>query len=403
MKAQSQNLFSDGKLKDELEYQKVQLLKEINSLEANYLLNVNIPDLSEHLIEKYTINVPIFEKDKIEIVDHGEHENEVESHGRNIKIKENYYIFSIPYSGNGRYFRYQPSVHNYNPPTAIVCSDEIKLFYSGTDINADIIRTEINKVVSDIEKWLAFVRCDTKKWNENIITLIPAELEKRKSKLIHDQGIIEALGFPLRKRTGMPNTYTVPIERKKIKYEKPKVTKKIYKPEPSLDLLEYVNILNILSNMVLVMEKSPNAFKNMDEETLRTHFLVQLNGQYEGQATGETFNYEGKTDILINVKGKNIFIAECKFWNGPKSVSDTIDQLIKYLSWRDTKTAILIFNRNQNLTKVLDQIPDIIKDHSSFKRYEECENETRFRFILKNKSDVNKEIIVTLMVFDIPK
>jgi hypothetical protein len=28
------------------------------------------------------------------------------------------------------------------------------------------------------------------------------------------------------------------------------------------------------------------------------HFLVQLNGQYEGQATGETFNFEGKTDMI---------------------------------------------------------------------------------------------------------
>ena len=45
----------------------------------------------------------------------------------------------------------------------------------------------------------------------------------------------------------------------------------------------------------------------MDEEALRSHFLVQLNGHYEGQATGETFNYEGKTDILIPVGEKKYF------------------------------------------------------------------------------------------------
>lgn len=73
--------------------------------------------------------------------------------------------------------------------------------------------------------------------------------------------------------------------------------------------------------MVLVMERSPHAFAKMGEEDLRTHFLVQLNGLYEGQATGETFNFEGKTDILIRVEGKNIFIAECKFWTGPKRIT----------------------------------------------------------------------------------
>jgi len=45
----------------------------------------------------------------------------------------------------------------------------------------------------------------------------------------------------------------------------------------------------------------------MDEESIRQHFLVQLNGQYEGQATGETFNFEGKTDILVRSEGKKHF------------------------------------------------------------------------------------------------
>jgi hypothetical protein len=46
----------------------------------------------------------------------------------------------------------------------------------------------------------------------------------------------------------------------------------------------------------------------------------------------------GKTDILIRDNDKNIFIAECKFWGGPKLFKETIDQLLGYTSWRDTKT-----------------------------------------------------------------
>jgi hypothetical protein len=42
-------------------------------------------------------------------------------------------------------------------------------------------------------------------------------------------------------------------------------------------------------------------FAGMGEETLRAHFLVQLNGVYEGHATEETFNFEGNMDILIRV------------------------------------------------------------------------------------------------------
>jgi hypothetical protein len=104
-------------------------------------------------------------------------------------------------------------------------------------------------------------------------------------------------------------------------------------------------------------------FNVMGEEDLRQHFLVQLNGQFEGAASGETFNFSGKTDILIREKDRNIFIAECKFWIGGKNFLATITQLLNYLSWRDTKTAVLIFNRNKDFSGVLETIEATLTNH----------------------------------------
>jgi hypothetical protein len=115
-----------------------------------------------------------------------------------------------------------------------------------------------------------------------------------------------------------------------------------------------------MQNMVQVMELSPRVFHNMGEEDLRTHFLVQLNGTFKGQATGETFNFQGKIDILIRVEGKNVFIAECKFWKGEKALIATLDQLLSYLSWRDTKAALLVFNRNADFSGVLAKIRETV-------------------------------------------
>jgi hypothetical protein len=86
-----------------------------------------------------------------------------------------------------------------------------------------------------------------------------------------------------------------------------------FAPEPTLSPSDYEHILSVMTNMALVMERSPSAFSAMSEEALRWHFLVQLNGHYEGQATGETFNYEGKTDILVRVNGRTVvstFVCE---------------------------------------------------------------------------------------------
>jgi len=130
---------------------------------------------------------------------------------------------------------------------------------------------------------------------------------------------------------------------------------------------------------------------------------VQLNGQYDGQATGETFNYEGKTDILIRSGDRNIFVAECKFWDGSAKLIQTIDQLLGYLSWRDSKAAILLFNRNRNFSKVVEAIPQVVKTHSNFQKDEGKRGETRFRYAFRHKDDPAKVLHVTILVFDVPQ
>ena len=41
----------------------------------------------------------------------------------------------------------------------------------------------------------------------------------------------------------------------------------------------------------------------------------------------------GKTDILIRVEDRNVFIGECKLYEGPRSVTDTLDQIFGYATW----------------------------------------------------------------------
>jgi hypothetical protein len=171
----------------------------------------------------------------------------------------------------------------------------------------------------------------------------------------------------------------------------------------TVDLHQYEEILSVISHMVTVMERNSETFRGIGEEALRDHFLVQLNGKYKGQAAGETFNKKGKTDILIRVDGENIFIAECKFWGGEKKLKETLDQLLGYTTWRDTKLALLIFNRNKNFSAVLKQIPEAMKKHPTFRQEVSYPSETGFRFILHHPDDKNRELLLTVLAFEIPR
>jgi hypothetical protein len=379
-----------------------QILKEINSFQTKYLLNVSIEDLIEHLVDKYTMECPTLYRDRIELSDHGESSSVIEDYGEVKERKVNFYHFAVPYAGDKGLFFFKPSTFTYNPPSAIVGEQELRLRFEGSVQSAAEINSDLENMLSRIESYLTWIQSDVKEWNSRVRELVSRQINLRKEKLLKDQGIVTALGFPIRQRNGAPTTYAVPVKRKRIPISQPVAANEPFVPDYFLEISEYDNILKILSNMVYVMERSPRSFSTMREEDLRTHFLVVLNALYEGQAAGETFNFEGDTDILIRVKERNIFIAECKFWKGPKSLRKTIDQVLRYLSWRDTKVSILIFNRNKDFSRILSQIPDVISNHSNFKRNVPYACESGFRFILHSNIDKNRELIVTILAFDIP-
>jgi hypothetical protein len=218
-----------------------------------------------------------------------------------------------------------------------------------------------------------------------------------------DGALVASLGLPVRRRESAPSTYVTPSIRRKSPARqdagRPAASETV---DPAMSADDYEHVLRVVRGMVGVMEQSPHAFELMGEEDLRQHFLVQLNGQYERTATGETFNFEGKTDILIRERGRNLFLAECKFWRGPKDFSATIDQVLSYATWRDAKLAIIVFNRTKNLTKVLISIRVTATGHPSFVREIDYGTETDFRFVVRHPDDLERELSLTVLVFEVP-
>ena len=220
--------------------------------------------------------------------------------------------------------------------------------------------------------------------------------------MLADRNLVGSLGFNMKERPGSREPCRPRASPKVVANDASSKCRTLQAGAHSFPN-DYEHILRVLENMVRVMERSPSAFASMDEEALRSHFLVQLNGHYEGQATGETFNYEGKTDILVRSEGKNVFIAECKFWSGPKKLVETINQLLGYSSWQDTKVAVIVFNRKRDFSKVLAAIPETVKSHPNFKRELPGSSETTFRYRFAHRDDRNREMILTVLAFDVPR
>jgi hypothetical protein len=239
-------------------------------------------------------------------------------------------------------------------------------------------------------------------FNAQLFDVAREAIKQRKEKVSKDASVLAALGIPIRQRDSLPSTVSVPVQRTSIPLPKAMSTAQARSLDPVISEKAYQQIIKTMADMALVIERNPTAFEHLNEEQIRFQFLIPLNALYEGNATAETFSYQGKTDIQIRHEGKPIFTAECKFWSGQKTLLDTVDQLLRYTTWRDTKTAILLFSRQKELSRVLAQVESTMRKHQNFVRFEGVTDETQFRFVLSHPSDTERHIVVTVLVFDIP-
>jgi hypothetical protein len=403
-------LFSSKDLRDVIDANRNAMTQEVERMDSNRLLNTAPTDLARYLVEKYSLIAPTLERaawsaseTETQIDVRHDQNRWITDRSRPCLIPGQRIDIEVPIQGESELLYARASTCSSMPPRAQIRGQAITLTYEiAHDSQQRDIKQEAERMLSDIEQHLEWVRADLESFNQALPTQAEQAITARRNRILANQGRAAALGIPLKSRSDAPKTYSAPEIRRKIAPALPPATTAAFEPEPALDTENYEHILSVIQNMAHVMERSPSAFKSMGEEDLRQHFLVQLNGHFEGTATGETFNVKGKTDILLRSNGKNVFIAECKFWKGSKHYRETIDQLLGYTAWRDTKTAILIFNRGTAMSTVIDAVEAETPSHKNFKRIVSWNHESGFRFVFQHGDDPNREFMLTVLVFDVP-
>lgn len=242
-------------------------------------------------------------------------------------------------------------------------------------------------------------------FNEHLLRVAQEAVNNRVRELNENKQAVAKLSkskLVLRKRADGTESIIVPVQRKPIPVARSPVTVDPVR-EYVLGISEYDDILKTVSSMVKVMERTPSVFAEMNEEPLRTILLVALNGVYEGQATGETFNGKGKTDILIRRDDRNVFIAECLIWKGQAYLQRKMDeQLFQYAMWRDSKLALIVFNRGGNFTHTIETMKATIKAHPQCINQMGWTHESGARYLFRRHDDPARQFLLTAVAFDVP-
>ena len=389
-----------------------QVTREIEALENDYVLKASPAELERYYVSQMMVT-PLALDAKNRYIDNQKGTQLNVSHdfrrgvfGQDrLVVKGTSIDIAIPFTGDPVLWRIRPRSHSLSGYPELEIRDDVVVFscsFPDDSPEPERLKAEIESSISSLSGAVSNLAGDVENHNREATRTVPETLERKLSKAKAAVSAVAGLGIPIKQRP-TPETFVIPTKRRESPVSRPSVPKEKFAPEPALDQREYEHILGVLRSMALVIERSPGSFASLDEEAIRTHFLLQLNGHYEGLATGETFNSSGKTDILIRADNKNVFVAECKFWRGPKSFSDSIDQLLRYLSWRDSKCALLIFNKTKNSSAVRQKMHEIMLARAEYRKTVSHDANGDSRYVFVKESDPGREIQVHAMLFDIPR
>jgi len=399
------DLFQRGDVNQLEDALKESVRKRIHDLKDDYILNVSEQEYINYLADDFHLDCPVMLYDDKSI----EPRNVLVSseffparwfYYDEGEIERKMYRLHIPFHGDSELLRFRPNPFSLSGWSNFTISYD-SVYVDILDINgdADEIKRECNSYANSLRDMMSSLEKNFSFINKIMPDHIRSTFLIRKKQIQKEHKELVDIGIPIKGQMRQ-KTYSVPTVQRRFK-PVPKQTKTIIEPpSPTMADKEYQDVLYALNTIGRNLERFPNIHKGKDEESIRDLFLVQLSTSFTAYtSTGEAFNHKGKTDLMIKNGDDILFIAECKFWKGAKVLIDAISQLLGYLTWRDIKTALLIFNRDVEMTTVLQSIESAISKHPNFLSGKK-NGDARFDCVVHLNEDRSRHAKMTVFVFD---
>jgi hypothetical protein len=408
-------LFADEDLGDVLRQRTQSARDLVDRIPEDQFLNSPVDDVIEHVASQIRLTPIELYRDRARM-EQSETQQGVSHHlGRNafrrrgpIMVPAVRVVVSIPYTGDPILWRLRPSAFHMSHPEAEASAagrneaGQLRITLEQPhDEPQQRLKQSLDSTLEEIEFYLSNQASQLSSHNSGVRAAVEAAVSARRDRLKSQSGLTDLLGIPLAQKEGVPQLSPIDVKQKIVR-PLPPPPKSGFKPEPGIVDEHYRQILEVIRHEGRTFETTPKTYAVHDEEELRDIILAHLNGQFRGAASGEVFRKAGKTDIRIEDDDRAAFVAECKVWRGTKELQGALDQLLSYLTWRDCKSALVVFNKhNAGFTQILEKAPLALQAHPRFKSLDDDSSDGEWGFTFMSEEDDARLIRVRLQVFNI--
>lgn len=371
------NLFEQEDSRQYFERLKHDLKNTIQNLSDTEITSTNLEELTECYRERFYIEPITLHMDKVSSnIEKSKIMEANPFYGMGYRESQYFEVdsckvnYNIPFSGSSHLLHLIPSrriltTFNIEGFENLYSNEYLPSIIFSININLHTLENEsepqayidlqFNRKFDNYKSMVSYVNEEVNNYNNSLNDYIKQLLTNRKSKADNFSGLMQKLTIPLKVNNQAPSLSRVPLILKKELKSFPSQKEQ----EESWYILDkdYSYIKSVISQECNSFEHSPGACQKLNEEELRDMLLGTLNTHFDSMATGETFSKTGKTDIRIQFKNKAAYIAECKIWHGISEFKKAIEQLFSYTTWKDIKTSLIIFNKdNKDFSSIIDKV-----------------------------------------------
>lgn len=404
-------LFTYGSLAASLDANKRRIRELVDAIPREQFLSTSPDTLCEHVVAQLTVEPLVFYEDQM-TMEHSETKLDVTNRfeyggslgGCPMQVGGYLLKFHIPFAGDPALWPIQPSSFSTNPPRGEVDAGRKLLtlsFANTAQTDEAWFKQQLESALNSIRQSVSTQFSEIQQYNASLPRAVQEAVAHRRNQLAKLHGLVSSFSIPLAKKPGMPEYKPVDLtHRRQIRL--PKVPVAGFKPEPAISDELYEAILANIRHMGATFEGTPQTYQPLGEEGLRDIVLASLNSVYEGRATGEAFRHYGKTDICIEEDTRSAFVGECKLWDGEQVVVRALEQLLDYLTWRDCKAALVIFNKAAaGFAVIQDKIGTTLPAHANFVREKPGQPAGEWRFVFRSREDAGQEVTVQVFCFNL--
>ena len=403
-------LFCEGDLDAQLRVRQQGVSRAVDQIPKDQFLVSNEQEIVDHVVAGLSVQ-PIVLQEENSTLNQGETQVDISQdrtrifsrgHTEPFCIPGTRVDIDIPFTGDEWILYCRTNPWSMEVPHADVRHGHLRLtIIQPHDSDPNSFKTEYDQEMRLVRECVGRARAQVNGYNENLPNLVKQAVRNRRDRLERHSDIAALLDIPLNTRPGVPTIDPVKLEvRRPVALPTPLKTG--FSPEPGITDQTFEDVLHFIRHQCRTFEQTPRTYAVHGEEDLRNIILAQLNGHFQGDAVGEAFRRKGKTDICIEQDNRAAFVAECKLWAGPKGVTKALDQLMGYLTWRDSKAALIMFNvKNKDFTKLRAAMSETLSAHPLFLRELACDEAGEWRIQTRNAEDTGRRVTVHVFVFDL--